>query len=186
MHGSEANEHIFGLLRSLIPDFTMLNVLRMIPKLNVWLMAACKAKNVQVRFQHTAAGYSHTYFDANDIPLGVLSEFPSNSEISQAATIAYDEAITLWDLLGYYHTGGGNSATPSHGGPNQAVSDPNKDADHLGELEDNTSQAVNRHALQEALDSTKNISGLDDHAHTCLNEYSYAAACLNFVDQEKV
>jgi hypothetical protein len=27
MHGSEANEHVFGLLRSLIPDFTMLDVL---------------------------------------------------------------------------------------------------------------------------------------------------------------
>ena len=186
MHGSEANEHVFGLLRSLTPDFTMLDVLRMIPKLNVRLMAACKAKNVQVEFRRTAAGYSHTYFDANNIPLGVLSEFPSDSDIAQAATIAYDEAITLWDLLGYYPTGGENSTTPSRGGPNQAVSDPNEDADCSGELEDNTSQAVDRHALQEALDSTKNISGLDDHAHACLNEYSYAAACLNFADQEKV
>jgi len=35
MHGSEANEHVFGLLHSLIPDFTMLDVLRMIPKVNV-------------------------------------------------------------------------------------------------------------------------------------------------------
>jgi hypothetical protein len=50
MHGSEANEHVFGLLRSLIPDFTMLDILRLIPKLNVRLMAACKDKNVQVDF----------------------------------------------------------------------------------------------------------------------------------------
>jgi hypothetical protein len=35
MHGSEANEHVFGLLRSLVPDFTMLDVLCLIPKLTV-------------------------------------------------------------------------------------------------------------------------------------------------------
>src|SRR5260221_10472576 len=40
MHGSEANEHVFGLLRSLVTDFTMLDVLRLIPKLNARLMAA--------------------------------------------------------------------------------------------------------------------------------------------------
>lgn len=50
MHGSEANEHVFGLLRSLIPDFTMLDVLQLIPKLKVRLMAACKSKNIQVEF----------------------------------------------------------------------------------------------------------------------------------------
>ena len=151
-------------------------------------MAACKAKNVQAKFWCTAAGYSHTYFDANDIPLDILSRFPSDSEIAQAATIAYDEAITLWDLLGYYHTGRENSTTPSRGGLNQAeaVPDHNEDADCLGELEDNTFWEVDRHTLQEALDSTKNISGLNDRAHTCLDEYSYAAACLNFADQEKM
>jgi hypothetical protein len=153
-------------------------------------MAACKAKNVQAEFRHTAAGYSHTYFDANDIPLGLLSEFPSDYEISQAAIIAYDEANTLWDLLGYYHTGGKNSATPSDGGPSkglsQAVPNPKEDADHSDELEDTTSQSIDHCALQEALDSTRKISGLDSHAHTRLNEYSYAAACLNFADQEKM
>ena len=185
MHGSEANEHVFGLLRSLIPDFTMLDVLRLIPKLNVCLMAACKAKNVQVEFQRTAAGYSHTYFDANDIPLGVLSEFPSDHEIAQASVIAYDEANTLWDLLGYYHTSGDTTSSHSYN-PSHAVPGPNEDTGSLDELEDTTPHAFSRHALQEALDSSNNVSGLNSHAHTCLNEYSYAAACLNFADQEKM
>ena len=82
----------------------MLNVLQLIPKLNVRLMAACKAKDVQVNFQCTAAGYLHTYFDANDMPLGILLEFPSDYDITQAVAIAYNEANTLWDLLGYHHT----------------------------------------------------------------------------------
>jgi hypothetical protein len=104
MHGSEANEHVFGLLRLLVTDFTMLDVLRLIPKLNVRLMAACRAKNVKVDFQHTAAGYSHTYFDADEIPLGILSEFPSDHDIASAASTAFDKANTLWDLLGYYYS----------------------------------------------------------------------------------
>jgi hypothetical protein len=187
LHGSEANEHAFGLLRSLIPDFTMLDVLRMIPKLNVRLMAACKAKNVQVEFRKTAAGYSHTYFDADHIlPLGILSQFPSDDEIAQAAIIANEEANKLWDLLGYYHTATGveKSTTPSHAASGQSPD--SEDADHSDELEDAPSQVFDRGALQEALNSTKNISGLNSHAKTCLDEYSYAAACLNFGDQEKM
>jgi hypothetical protein len=185
MHGSEANEHIFGLLRSLIPDFTMLDVLRLIPKLKVRLMAACKAKNVKVEFRRTAAGYSHTYFDADDIPLGVLSEYPSDEEIAQAAIMAYDEANSLWDLLGYYHTStSGNNPTPSHG--HQAVPDAQDDAEPEDGPEDGTPQDFDRRSLQEALVSCDNISGLSSNAQARLNEYSYAAACLNFEDQEKM
>lgn len=193
MHGSEANEHVFGLLRSLIPDFTMLDVLRLIPKLKVRLMAACKSKNIQVEFRRTAAGYSHTYFDANDIPLGVLSKFPSDQEIAQTAIMAYDEANALWDLLGYYHTSTSDSnstptPTPSHG--HQAapdLPDPHEDEEHADEPEDGMPQDLDRRSLQEALIScNSNISGLDSDAQDRLNEYSYAAACLNFEDQEKM
>jgi hypothetical protein len=150
-------------------------------------MAACKAKNVQVDFRCTAVGYSHTYFDGNNIPLGVLSEFLSDFEMAQAALVAYNEANTLWDILGYYHAGCKIATTPSHGGPpSHAVPNPNEDTDRLDELEDSRSQAFDCSALQEALDSTKNILGLNSHAHTCLNEYLYATACLNFADQERV
>jgi hypothetical protein len=34
-HGSKSNEHVFGLMRSLISNFTMLDVLWMAPKLTV-------------------------------------------------------------------------------------------------------------------------------------------------------
>jgi hypothetical protein len=183
MHGSEANEHVFGFLRSLVPDFTMLDVLCLIPKLGVRLMAACKAKNVQVEFRRTAVGYSHTYFDASNISLGILSEFPSDHDIAQAATIAYDEANTLWDLLGYYHASGDNP-TPNHS--HQAIPDPHEDADHSDEPEGVTSPDFELCSLQEALQSNDDISGLNSHAKARLDEYSYAAACLNFEEQEKM
>ncbi|KAH9016984.1 hypothetical protein EDB85DRAFT_1897861 [Lactarius pseudohatsudake] len=138
MHGSEANEHVFGLLRSLIPDFTMLDVLRMIPKLNVRLMAACKAKNVKTDFRRTAAGYSHTYFDAGDIPLGILSKFPSDHEIAQVAVLAFDEASTLWDILGYYHASGHVTVSPHQTVTKSAtrIPAPDEDGDTLDEPED--------------------------------------------------
>lgn len=144
----------------------MLDVLRLIPKLNVHLMVACKAKNVQVEFQRTASGYSHTYFDATNIPLGILSEFPSDHDIAQATVIAYDEANALWDLLGYYHTNSDNPTpqttpddptTAAHHDQTVLGSNPNEDTDTLDE-----SEAFDRCALQEAL------------------------ACLNFTDQEEM
>jgi hypothetical protein len=46
MHGSKANEHIFGLLWKLITNYTMLDILQLILKLNVQLMAACNMKNI--------------------------------------------------------------------------------------------------------------------------------------------
>ncbi|KAH9015478.1 hypothetical protein EDB84DRAFT_1679909 [Lactarius hengduanensis] len=177
MHGSEANEH-----------------------LNVRLMAACKAKNVKVDFRRTAAGYSHTYFDADNIPLRVLSEFPSDHEISQAAAVAFDEASTLWDLLGYYHLGS-HAPGPSGchhlgqdtpvssavaGNSLRHISEPDEDADDSEEPEDTAPQDPDRRTLHDALGASNRVSGLDHSAQAQLDEYSYAAACLSFEDQEKI
>jgi hypothetical protein len=101
MHGSKANEHVFGLLQKLVANFTMLDVLQLIPKLSVQLIAACNAKNAQFDFRSRAAGYSYTYFDGDHASLGTLSNFPSDEEISQVASAASNEANVLWDLLGY-------------------------------------------------------------------------------------
>ncbi|KJA28106.1 hypothetical protein HYPSUDRAFT_93316, partial [Hypholoma sublateritium FD-334 SS-4] len=102
MHGTEPNEHSFGFLRIMIPDFTMLDVLRAIPKLRVRLMAACKQKNSKVNLQRSAAGYTHTYSDGDDADLHFLSIFPSDAKISSTAKDAYEEAVMIWEILGYY------------------------------------------------------------------------------------
>jgi hypothetical protein len=47
------------------------------------------------------ASYSHTYFDRDNVPLETLSNFPSDNGIFQAASIAFDGANALWDLLEY-------------------------------------------------------------------------------------
>jgi hypothetical protein len=184
MHGSKANEHVFGLLRSLVADFTMLDVLRLVPKLNVRLMAACHAKNVKVDFRRTAAGYSHTYFDADNISLGILSDFPSDHDISCAAKAAFDEATALWDLLGYYDADNSVSVPqPS----SQEDEDGGEASDVSGndcEANDSAFQDCDRRILRDALDSSIRASGLHDRDKACIDEYTYAAACLDVADQE--
>ena len=190
MHGSEPNEHVFGLLRSLVTDFTMLDIVRLIPKLNVRLMAACRAKNIKIDFKQTAAGYSHTYFDADEIPLGILSEFPSDHEIAHTAGSAFEEANALWDILGYYpSTNQGNSSTLAacllkpyvHKTEEDAADDADQETDDAAYY-----QESDRRLLQDALDSSKQLSGLDDHNQAKLDECTYAAACLGIADQEEM
>jgi len=191
MHGSEANEHVFGLLRSLVTDFTMLDVLHLVPKLHVRLMAACRAKKIKIDFQRTAAGYSHTYFDANDLPLGLLSEFPSDKEIACAAGAAFNEANALWDLLGYYDSDTSNSEYTVHvPQPSAQGEDDHDEADnHDCDTEfadDSAFENCDRRLLRNALDSSRQVSGLDSHAKACLDECTYAAACLDITDQERM
>jgi hypothetical protein len=184
MHGSEANEHVFGLLRSLITDFTMLDVLYIIPKLNVRLMAACRAKHIKVDFRRTAVGYSHTYFDACDVPLGILAEFPSDQDIARVAGLALDEANALWDLLGYYHSSSSTSSSPCDLGP--SVHEDKDIGDDLDHANDTTDEDSDRRALREALESSRQLSSLDEHAQTSLNQFMYAAACLDVAERERM
>lgn len=47
-----------------------------------------------------ASGYTHTYFDLEDIDLATLSTFPSDNELEELAKQAWDEADSLWTALG--------------------------------------------------------------------------------------
>ena len=47
-----------------------------------------------------ASGYAHTYFDADGIDIAALAVYPSDSEIQQAANEAWEEAESLFALLG--------------------------------------------------------------------------------------
>ena len=178
-HGSESNEHVFGLMRSLISDFTMLDVLRMIPKLTVRLQAACRAS--YQRFGETAAGYSHTYFEDNNTPSDHLSQFPSNQTIDSLAKVAYDEATYLWSLLGY-----DPFETPSERKSQlvDSVSSPEELDGDTSEGHDGTTTISDRRELLNALDISSHSLGPGVSQTNCkhLNEYMFAAAALNLQD----
>lgn len=99
LHSTEVCEHVFAECRKLVADFTYLDFIYMHPRLQVILRSI-------VRFLHTsdpkarAAGYAHTYFDPERVDLAELAIFPTDSEIQQAAQEAWEEAESLFALVG--------------------------------------------------------------------------------------
>lgn len=174
-HGSESNEHVFGLMRSLISDFTMLDVLRMVPKLTVRLQAACRSR--YQRFGETAAGYSHTYFDDDETPSHLFSQFPSDRAIDSLAKVAYDEATYLWSILGYdpCETPAGRKLQPVDSVPDSEDLDDNADEGNI---------ISDRRELLNAVNASSDSlgQGIPQKNPKQLNEYMFAVAALNLQD----
>jgi len=99
MHSTVPCEHSFGEFRIIVPDFTMLNVIFMQPKLSIKLREAVihgRSSNPKAQ----ASGYCHTYFDTHGIDLTTLATYPSDEEIQRMAIEAAQEANSLVKLLG--------------------------------------------------------------------------------------
>jgi hypothetical protein len=99
LHSTEACEHIFGIARRIVKDFSLLDFIYMIPKLRVSLRQAILRSNVKDS-KTRASGYHHSYFDTTGLDLIQLSTFPSDESIQSAAASAYEEALSLIRLLG--------------------------------------------------------------------------------------
>ncbi|KAH9010301.1 hypothetical protein EDB84DRAFT_1570618 [Lactarius hengduanensis] len=175
-HGSESNEHVFGIMRSLITDFTMLDVVRMIPKLTVRLQAACCSRHQN--FGETAAGYSHTYFHDEDTPLSLFSQYPSDENLNSLAGVAYDEACYLWSLLGYESS---DVLSPSRSQPGGPIPD---DPDDVGEDSEDGATIPDRRELLDAIEAiaTPTHDGMSREDSSHLHEYTFEAAAFNLQD----
>lgn len=99
LHSTATCEHVFGICRQIVKDFTLEEFNYMVPKLNVRLRE-------HSFFSHTsdgkarASGYNHTYTDNRRIDLIALATYPTDNEIQRAANVAYEEAHGLWETLG--------------------------------------------------------------------------------------
>lgn len=96
---TEVVEHVFGLCRQIVKDFTLLNFHEMVPKLFNQLRQATLSSKFSDG-KATASGYNHTYTDTRGIDIPALSTYPSNADINDAAVRAYGEAESLFALLG--------------------------------------------------------------------------------------
>jgi len=99
LHSTEVCEHVFGILRSLVKDFTMLDFYHLVLKIFVRLWVFTKS-TLATAGKDTASGYAHTYSDCRGIDLTALSTFPTDEEINEAAQFAYEEAEDLLFVLG--------------------------------------------------------------------------------------
>jgi len=104
---TEVCEHVFGLCRQIIKDFTILDFYYMISKLFIRLHEHALFSKFSDG-KERASGYFHTYTDNRDVDLVALSIYPSNDNLDDAAKIAY-EAENLWTLLGAPPSGHGKS-----------------------------------------------------------------------------
>jgi hypothetical protein len=191
--GSELNEHSFGFLRSMVPDFTMLDVLRLVPKLRVRLMAACREKQTRADFQRTASGYSHFYLDSDGVDIAALLRFPHDDEIFSAVKGGHEEARTLWALLGYFPNlqneyAPTSESPPINISPSQAKNcQDGMESDDEEEFEDSNDTPSSRQELEDALkkanhynDETIRLTATEN----VIQESNYAAAALNLADLE--
>ncbi|KAJ8694295.1 Methionine--tRNA ligase, mitochondrial [Pleurotus ostreatus] len=191
-HGTEVNEHIFGLLRSTLPEFTIVDALQMIPKLDVRLLAACRRKIDAASLQRGGAGYAHTHFDSSGAALDTLSYFPPQEVIEQVAHLAWTEANAIWEVLGDFTS---SSMTPSasHVPVATANLDLGVDVDDLDELDPQEESAMDVPSDRELLDEALHIASfvtlppserpdLPGGAIEMINECGLAAAALNMRD----
>jgi len=99
LHSTEVCEHVFGVLQSLVKDFTMLDFFNLVPKLFLRLRLFTQS-TAHASGKETASGYAHTFSDCRGIDLSALSAFPTDDQINRAAKDAYDEAENLIFILG--------------------------------------------------------------------------------------
>ncbi|KAJ2921648.1 hypothetical protein H1R20_g15444, partial [Candolleomyces eurysporus] len=187
-NSSEPNEHVFGFLRTMVPDFTMLDLLRLVPKLRVRLMAACKAKHSRADFQKSANGYSHSYLDSDDVNLVTLLCLPTDDEISAAVASGYEEARTLWATLGYFPNIEDEIIHPVAHPVSLSLSAHDEAEDNLDEEpedDEENSTETERQELESALDEANKFYAQKIHlteTETRLQEGSFAATALNLAD----
>ncbi|KAF9034205.1 hypothetical protein BDZ89DRAFT_1111113 [Hymenopellis radicata] len=99
LHSSEACEHVFGIARKIVKDFSFLDFIYIIPKLRITMReAVLRSQTADAHEQ--ATGYNHTYFDSADIDALALATFPSDEQIFQAALDASEELDSILLLLG--------------------------------------------------------------------------------------
>ena len=99
LHSTEVCEHVFGVARQIIKDFTAFDFFQMIPKLRVQLrrgMSHDASHNSKAR----ASGYAHTYMDTKGMDIRALCTFPSDEDIAINAEQAACESESLIALLG--------------------------------------------------------------------------------------
>ncbi|KAF9646256.1 hypothetical protein BDM02DRAFT_3147722 [Thelephora ganbajun] len=99
LHSTEVCEHLFGIMRSILMDFTMLDVVYMVPKLLIRIREYI-LNTASPTGKARASGYNHTHADCDGVNLSLLSIFPSDEEINQFAVQAFEEAQNLLAVTG--------------------------------------------------------------------------------------
>ncbi|KAG6819326.1 hypothetical protein H0H93_012927 [Arthromyces matolae] len=181
---TEMVEHVFGICRQIVKDFTMLDFQYMIPKLFVrmrGLLLSSRNSNGKAR----ASGYNHTYADIRGLDLAALSIYPSDEDIDIASKRAYGEAESLFASLGVAATELETSTSKLPGikswysdsnYDNTSDSESDFDSEHAGDEEPN---------YQEVLDMLED-SDLSRDGEAIIQRYRMASVALSVEDRRNI
>ncbi|EGG03121.1 uncharacterized protein MELLADRAFT_90465 [Melampsora larici-populina 98AG31] len=99
-HGTEACEHIFGWMRVISPNFSVLDARLMMPKI-ISVVKSIMSGRIQIPpSEHVHAVYQIDLHEDNADNLNHLRDFPSNKEISEDLSIANKRAMSLAEFCG--------------------------------------------------------------------------------------
>ncbi|KZS97354.1 hypothetical protein SISNIDRAFT_391589, partial [Sistotremastrum niveocremeum HHB9708] len=100
MHGTEANEHFFGVIRSQIPDFNYADFIYSAVKTSL-LISGTYREGTTTAANARASGYHHTCHVDEGVPISRFIQFPTDAEIQDEIDRAAEEATSLIQALGY-------------------------------------------------------------------------------------
>ena len=101
LHSTEAVEHLFGLARQILPDFSLLEFQQVIPKIKrmmkIWVKESVHG------FEQTShwsnSGYSHEYFKNSSRASETCQRLPSVDEMVQATHQGLDDSLFLLRMV---------------------------------------------------------------------------------------
>ncbi|EGG08232.1 uncharacterized protein MELLADRAFT_85034 [Melampsora larici-populina 98AG31] len=99
-HGTEACEHIFGWMRVISPNFSVLDARLMMPKIMAVVKSIMSGRMKIAPSEHVHAGYQYDLRESDINNLDHLRNFPSNSEITSDLTTAKKRAVSMAEFCG--------------------------------------------------------------------------------------
>lgn len=185
-HGSEGNEQSFSSFRSVAPDFSMQQAVLITPKARTLAEASFHNNHEKVGYKKTANGYQHTYFRADGADFDLLSQYPTDMDLSDAYATAVEENDSLWTLLGIHPQAIDSAPMPSL--LPQLVSDSETGGYALED--DSEEQEIpaqsDAEKLQSVIDgiaSATNLSAAEDNQ---LDALTYASVALTLQELAKM
>ncbi|KAJ7111863.1 hypothetical protein C8R44DRAFT_632580, partial [Mycena epipterygia] len=188
-NASEPNEHSFSGLRDVSEDFTFQEAILIVPKLRAKMQAAVLTVLKTSDFKKQVSGYSHTYYTSDDVDFALLSQYPTEVELSTAYEIAMEENNCLWSLLGIHPNEISGAPDP---GP-ALVTQPSPDADfeehYLTEEPDvqpETAELTAAEELQRMVDSLKTTINISRAGDAELDACVMASVALSMDELAKI
>ncbi|ETW79465.1 hypothetical protein HETIRDRAFT_306089, partial [Heterobasidion irregulare TC 32-1] len=185
-------EHVFGICRQIVKDFTLEEFHYMVPKLNVRLREHfffSESSDGKAR----ANGYNHTYTDSRQINLGALATYPTDAEIQRAANAAFEEAHSLWEVLGADNLRTHQALVPRlpsvrswfnpdlnshHDGLATHLLHPDSDSDTDDKIEDSTDS-------DDTLDGILDATGTESEMHQLLSAMEFLEDEVTSVQEDQ-